>query len=951
LTLSASLSRAIHLARTQLGDPLGRVWVITPSVVAAELARRELGAEHDILDVRFTTPARLVAQLAEVELALAGRTPFPAGWHRGRVEALLEEGAIGGRFATTLQARGWAAALARLTRELQSAGVTGTMLRTLDLAPDLAERCVLVADLLDALAAMATDEGHALPVDVADAAKRAMGARHPLSEPGAVVLLGDARLPRLDRVTLGMWLHGRPTLRLALAPLEALPLEPMGLLALAPDATIVPSPAAPPQIEVFATPDEVREASAIARIVQAALSADPNLALDRVAIVLPDTDIVEPLAAALTRAGIPATWQIGRPVSETPAGRFVGALLALRDDSPPVDWYALLTEPGLRLSARLGAQVTQGRGRWRRLLAPLRNARSVLAVLAALDRSIEAAVTGEESREGDLAALRGLRTAIVGVRQIVSPLRSARSAGALAAMLHPLLDPKTGWWRRAPDTARLSSALEILAQDGGRPSTFARAATTLLDAITETPLLAGALTDPAVRVLEPMSTLGGSFELVVLGGLVHGRFPRDPSEDPILTDTVRDALRVTHGISLPLSTDQPAAERRRLAAVLSASRNRLVGLVPRADFAKGRPSLVSPFARELASLAAGRELGFAEMERSMPTLGSRAGVPPAADDALGSAEYLAARLAIGDGSALSSAVSDPCIGRTMRRARALGRLAEGELTKGLLPYLGVVPTELVPLTDGWDAPMPPWQLQRLVTDPEGWLLGQLGVRSLTSLRAGFDPTNRYAIRDRLLSVLAEKLADGRTSREGVLVAAAETLREELTMLGFEGIDAVVHDAQRACAQVLGDPSDLPPRPGLSAPTVVDPQAPFVIEGGDGLPGSDTIALVGEVPGPKDRIGAARSVALEALARNQGLSVRALDDRAGEVPADALGKLRERVRATAAAVEAGWFPSEDTGTSGRTSRPPRNRLTDDRSASWVDPDASAPVFALIEETSR
>lgn len=945
MSLPDALATAVHSAREALGDPLGRVWVLSPSVVASEFARRELGAAHDVLDVRFTTPGRLVSELAEVELALQGLSPTPAGWHRAQVEALLDEGAIGGRFASTLQARGWAAALARVARELESAGLDANALRDLPLTSDLQERCALVADLLERLTAKTAEAELATPAQTLDAARRALDSGHPLAEPGAVILLGDGRLPELERSAVLAWLDGRPVLRLGLPAFEDLPAEPQGLRELAPDAPVVEVPAAAPAIELVGTSDEVREASELVRAAQRALAEDPNLALDRIAIVLPDTEIVEPLAAALQRAGLPATWQIGRPLAETPAGRWVGALLALHDEAPVIQWYSLLTEPGLRLSARLGAQATQGRGRWRRLLGPLRHARSIPAVLGALDRRIDEARERGPDGEDDRLALQGLRACLVAVRGLVSTLRRASSASDLAATLVPLLHPGRGWFRRGPDTSRLLAALELLAGSRGPRTGWRRSADIVRDLMAETALLSGALSDRALRVVEPMSTLGGSFDLVLVGGLVHGRFPREPSEDPILPDVVRAAIEEATGVALVRSTDLPALERRRLAAVLSAARGRLLGFVPRSDFAKGRPTLLSPFARTLASLAVGTPLTFSATEQTLVHRGSRSGVPPIPDDALGPAQFLAARLQAGR--ALDAALAHPGAGPAIRRARALARLSQGELDAELLPYAGVIPAELATPEGGWSAPMAPRLLWGLLSDPEGWLLKQLGAWSLRSLRPGFDPTRDYAVRRRLLRILGELAAEARVTHETVLTAFAQDLREELAEGGFEDAEALVAEAVRGARAELGDPSDLPVGRGLDEATQVDPEAPFVIEEGDGLRGPDgPIALVDKKPPTKSASAAAAGVALEALARGTGVVVRALDDQHVSVGAPDLEDVRQGVRATAEAVTAGWFPSLDAGSNGRVTRPPRNRLADDPRWDWTDPEQAGPLLAAV-----
>src|SRR5690606_8188289 len=85
-------------------------------------------------------------------------------------------------------------------------------------------------------------------------------------------------------------------------------------------------------------------------------------------------------------AGVPATWLTGPPLATTPAARFLVHCLELADgDDSVIGWYDLLRQPGLRLRAAIDPKVTEGRGRWRKVLARCGAVRRTDAIVRAVE--------------------------------------------------------------------------------------------------------------------------------------------------------------------------------------------------------------------------------------------------------------------------------------------------------------------------------------------------------------------------------------------------------------------------------------------------------------------------------------------------------------------------------------------------------------------------------------
>jgi hypothetical protein len=120
-----------------------------------------------------------------------------------------------------------------------------------------------------------------------------------------------------------------------------------------------------------------------------------------------------------------------------------------------------------------------------------------------------------------------------------------------------------------------------------------------------------------LRLLDAMQARGLTFERTVLLGWHADGIPQGLSEDVVLPDRLRDALRRATGRPLPLRSEALDEERQLALSLLASARRDLEIVRQRAD-AAGRTRSPSPFLREVARLALGRPDLGALLEESVP---------------------------------------------------------------------------------------------------------------------------------------------------------------------------------------------------------------------------------------------------------------------------------------------------------------------------------------------
>ena len=344
-SVGEALALAIEAARERLGAPMASVAVVASSRPNAELARRALGTQTSFMRVRFVTTDEVVATLARAALVRAGLTPQPAGWMAATLTACVPELADElGELAEVLARPGWRGALARAVATLEEARLGPEDWRNLEVTRYQRERLDVLEVILGAIEARRRQEQVASPARVADAAlAQAERVNHPLGDVSALIFLGEKQLSDPAHEVLEAWARGRDLSRIAAWPIEGMEPPSRSTRTLGQGAHVVevdPGPGAlgrlkrglfrPDEVEggedescveFASTPDEVREVREATRRVVRGIR--EGLALDRIAVAVPQTDHVDLLMMMLERAGVPTTALTGPPLGRAPSARFL----------------------------------------------------------------------------------------------------------------------------------------------------------------------------------------------------------------------------------------------------------------------------------------------------------------------------------------------------------------------------------------------------------------------------------------------------------------------------------------------------------------------------------------------------------------------------------------------------------------------------------------------------
>ncbi len=920
--LGVALHEAITRLRTTLADPVAPLALLVPASGNGVLARQQLALAGPYIRVEVLTPEQLVRDLGGRDLAMRGLRPQPAGWLRATVASLVRELTADdqlGRFGPTLTQPGWAAALARALDTLEGAGLAPADLRETHL-PDHVDRTQLLGTLLAAVQRRRAADGLFAPAQLASAASQHVERRR---WAGALVL-GDRLLTPGSFDVIRRWLAARPHAEVQLHPWHRLDVAPSSLrAALASSAVAVPvAPPTPPALQHLArglfaaehppgpsddsvvfvrTPDDVRELGQATREVLRAV--DGGVPLDQIAVVLPDADQVETLRGHLARAGVPATWLVGPPLTTTPAARFLTHLLALADGDDTVpSWYDLLRQPGLRLRKVVGH--TEGRGRWRRILQRCGAVRTTTTITAAV-RAWAAELDDEGfDPEGNRRAAGHLVAAMEAVDHELATLRTPATPGAHATRWAELL---RRWWVASPDREQLLTVLASWgpAEAGGEVS-LSVASAQLRDALAESSALQGTLMAPAVRVLTPMTLLGGAFARVVVTGLTEGRFPRRPTDDALLPDDLLEALAAHHGVALPTSRDIGAFETRRFAAVVGACTERLWLSAPATELLEGRPLLPSSWLLDAVSTQLGRRARYPDLAARQQLAGSRARPWPAhPDQAVDALEHRIAAAATSPIEGLRALIHHP----SSRRLVALHRaLAKG----GRSAHTGQIPTDLLPFPALLGEPMSAWDLAMLLRDPSRYLAERLlGIRRLDPLEGRTGELDQRWRERALRRAVSEVPHDPRHDPTGILAAWDAAIQPWAAWRDDVSDEALaVARTQTELALATLQPA-LPTGQQAEAEGPVADGLPWVVRADRGWVDDGVFGQVHyKKPARRQLLRDAPEVVLAALAHGglRELTIVATDGRSESQPvADLAAAVAAALQPVTAAVRDGWFP--------------------------------------------
>lgn len=701
---SPSAQEALEAAAGWIAPLLGHseILVLGATRAAADEFVRSLPGPG-VFGVHRSTLVQFAASLAGGQVAPATRLASEA--MAARVTHQAHKAGRLSYFQPVAKMPGFPAALASTLIELRLAGVSTRELTGSAAGADLAilldgyERELAARGLADlpAVLRLATDQTrgwHGLPVLALDVLLPSRAHNDFLE-----ALL--ARAPAAFSTGVG---PGSARLR----PSRALDLLRAHLFAAEPP----PASGYDDSLEMFSAPGESLEAVEIARRILRM-----GIAFDRVAILLRDPDRYQPLVEeALRRASIPVYFSRGaaRPNA---AGRAFLALLSCASDGcsasrfaeymslgeiPPLDAHGApprrdvpYAAPDDELFLSAGA-------------APVRETPAPAAVATPLAWEkllVDAAVIGGYERWA--RRLRGLENefriqlASLGAEEQPERDRLERELDRLANLERfalPLIEDLHALPKAADWGAWLDALSRLAARALADPEPVI-AVLTELEPMSQVGPVAidevyGVLAERlrVLRVEPPQrrygrvfaggidEARGRVFDVVFLPGLGEGLFPKRASEDPLLLDTLREAISP----DLDVNGDRVDRERLLLHTAAASAATRFVASYPGMDVAQGRPRVPSFYALEIARAIEGRVPPLRPFEsRLSGNAEARLAWPAPADanHAIDDAEYDLAWLAahrMEAGSARYLVEANPHLGRSLRtRWKRWGRKWSG----------------------------------------------------------------------------------------------------------------------------------------------------------------------------------------------------------------------------------------------------------------------------------
>lgn len=793
-TIGTAVDAAVKALRQQVGDVTAPIAIITPMHLNNAFARRAIAEAGPQIRLYYYTPESLVRDLSARRLAAQRLEPESAVRHAALVadaiDTCVEQRLLGG-YEETLSISSWKQIMATTLRRIESAG-----LRSVDLVPTserwIDRRYTLLHNVLRRVEAARQRLGIAGPLEVREAA--VAGVEDPstwCNQIQGVVLLGDRDLSHAVFEPVRQWLERRPAIRIAVAPVDNVALSPALSLRVLGRPTAeytvasmravghlqrnlwkTSAPHDHSGVSLVRTPDEVRENDEVVRFIQAQVVA--GTALDQIAVVLPDDNFREPLAAAFERAGIPATWFVTGTVAAHQSSRFLLLALDIAGGKQGLDvWYDVLRQWNLMLPRQLGVAPV-GSGRWRRLLSRCGGHEGADVICASL-----ASARAELSDPDDVAASESLEGALSTFAAATAGLLRFDDLAQFATNCRRFL---TSWWRHSAERARTLDVLRSLEAAGRDLSaTPENAVEQLRHALEAATSPDGYLSDAAVRVLPPMACVGADFEVVCVLGLAQGRFPRKQTPDPILNEAMLADLADRHPYS-EIRRSRELVEQRRFAAALSAARRELWLSVPAFEGLAERPSVASVFALDVLSALNGERATFSELNATMSTRGSIA-TPYASDpnDALGTHEHVVSGIMANREEFTAQLVSH-------RFARNLLALHLDLASPAPLPAAVVAPHRL-PALDG--ASMKPWQLAELLSSPGKYFMRYvLGAWRAQPLLGSFRPLSQHWLNTQLAVAVHRALTMDTEFRAALAVAWLDAVDDAV---GHHAVDPMVHD--------------------------------------------------------------------------------------------------------------------------------------------------------------
>ena len=285
------------------------------------------------------------------------------------------------------------------------------------------------------------------------------------------------------------------------------------------------------------------EAGAIALVLREALETPGRTA----ALVTPDRALARRVTALLDRWGIAIDDSAGIPLSDTPAGAFVRAVLAMvHEDFAPVAMLAALKNP--LAAGGLSSGVFRARVRMleQAVLRGPRPARGLAGLRAAVGR----AASAEQAPPADWQAIRDLVESMAGAgaelealfrtpELFLEELVAAHVALAEALAARDETEGGADLWADDAGEALAGFMADLATHGRGTriaPGQYARLFDTLIAGRVVRPRFG---THPRLAILGPLEARLQRHDVMVLGGLNEGSWPGEADVDPWMSRPMR----------------------------------------------------------------------------------------------------------------------------------------------------------------------------------------------------------------------------------------------------------------------------------------------------------------------------------------------------------------------------------------------------------------------------
>jgi ATP-dependent helicase/DNAse subunit B len=634
-------------------DPLTSVVVLVPhEALVLHLQQTVLSAEQGFLGVSFCTWSTFAREVAEWSFIQEGKQPLPLFAGRRVVRQLLSEETSENYFAPLVQQPGFAHGFLATLTDLKQAGVRPQDLRT------FIERTHLTGVYRHKIESLYTlYDGYErflnvqLFYDEEDLLERATQILSVQGDPMTFFLYGFSDFTPLRRRVVEAAIHERDALVFlpwrtgpayeyatpTLGWLTSLGFQQSSLSAPVTEennltrlqarifegASLWPTdtPPRPDQsVHILSVPGENREAREIGRIIFD-LARERGLHFADIAIALPDPIAYGPLfRETFTEWGIPHAAVPQRALLHTQAGQAVTLLCQVRAENFPrarvFEFLSVARPPFAELLG--GLSIYAQPARWEtfsRQAGITRSAKEWRERLARLT------TMGAQSTPADLDGapndVQQVRAFSLFMERFISdselpPHRHSwcEWAEEMLRLFITYVSPSATAWTQMQELLQRLCQLTMLGNDLSFREWFG--------AFTE--VLAISLEERAQQAQEGVfigdlaTVCAMPFRIVIVPGLIEGRFPQTVRQDPFLLDAERQHLAEVLLCDLQQRYRQGEAERLLLTRTLHSATEQLILTYPRLDSLSGRSHVPSSYLLRSIEAISGRYATLSDLE-------------------------------------------------------------------------------------------------------------------------------------------------------------------------------------------------------------------------------------------------------------------------------------------------------------------------------------------------